>query len=556
MTGLVESARSVVDQALSVYRAEPADADTVWALSVLSEARARLDEPLRVALAGTLKAGKSTLLNALVGERVAATDAGECTRVVTWYHDAPAASVAREAADGSSEEIAFHRGPEGLEIDAGAIGTPDDGSRLLVGWPSRGLAEHTLIDTPGLDSAHGANSARTVTFVTPEDRPSGADVVVYLMRHAHPSDVRFLEAFADLAAGGAGGLGGVGAAGTVVVLGRADEVGGGRLDALTTAGQVAAAYAEDPLLRPLCQTVVAVDGLLAETGRTLRQSEFTALRALARAPRAEIDAMLLSVDRFAAETLPPGVTAALAEDPDAPVLDAAARRALLARLGLYGVRAATSALRRGLARGQGVTDSPALAAELVRRSGLDQLREVLRTRVTERADVHKARSALLAVELVLARAGRPASQPVLVELERVLAGAHEFTEQRQCTALRAGEVVMPAGEAAEAERLLGGDGPSPQRRLGLAPVGAAPEGAAPDDGVAPAADWRPAALEALDRWRGRAESPLSSRAVAEVSRSVVRSLEAMVAPPTVERPVRTAALVGAGRVRGGSHRSR
>ena len=45
----------------------------------------RLDEPLRVAIAGRVKAGKSTLLNALVGERLAATDAGECTRIVTWY---------------------------------------------------------------------------------------------------------------------------------------------------------------------------------------------------------------------------------------------------------------------------------------------------------------------------------------------------------------------------------------------------------------------------------------------------------------------------------------
>ena len=31
--------------------------------------------------------GKSTLLNALVGERLAATDAGECTKLVTWYQD-------------------------------------------------------------------------------------------------------------------------------------------------------------------------------------------------------------------------------------------------------------------------------------------------------------------------------------------------------------------------------------------------------------------------------------------------------------------------------------
>ena len=34
-----------------------------------------------------------------------------------------------------------------------------------------------------------------------------------------------------------------------------------------------------------------------------------------------------------------------------------------------------------------------------------------------------------------------------------------------------------------------------------------------------------AALEALDRWRTRAESPLTSRAAAEVARAVVRSCE-------------------------------
>ena len=50
----------------------------------------RIDGPLRVAIAGKVKAGKSTLLNAMVGEMMAATDAGECTRIVTWYQYASA----------------------------------------------------------------------------------------------------------------------------------------------------------------------------------------------------------------------------------------------------------------------------------------------------------------------------------------------------------------------------------------------------------------------------------------------------------------------------------
>ena len=64
-------------------RATPGAAGAARLQAVLD----RLDEPLRVAIAGKVKAGKSTLLNALVGEELAPTDAGECTRIVTWYRD-------------------------------------------------------------------------------------------------------------------------------------------------------------------------------------------------------------------------------------------------------------------------------------------------------------------------------------------------------------------------------------------------------------------------------------------------------------------------------------
>src|SRR5690348_18344008 len=45
----------------------------------------RLSAPLQVAVAGRIKSGKSTLVNALIGRRVAPTDVGECTRLVTRF---------------------------------------------------------------------------------------------------------------------------------------------------------------------------------------------------------------------------------------------------------------------------------------------------------------------------------------------------------------------------------------------------------------------------------------------------------------------------------------
>ena len=73
---------SQVRAIVGLARAAAAGTDQAPAVDAIER---RLDEPLRVAIAGRVKAGKSTLLNALVGERLAATDAGECTRIVTWY---------------------------------------------------------------------------------------------------------------------------------------------------------------------------------------------------------------------------------------------------------------------------------------------------------------------------------------------------------------------------------------------------------------------------------------------------------------------------------------
>jgi len=46
---------------------------------------ARLEAPLQVVVAGRISSGKSTLVNALIGRRVAPTAVGECTHLVTRF---------------------------------------------------------------------------------------------------------------------------------------------------------------------------------------------------------------------------------------------------------------------------------------------------------------------------------------------------------------------------------------------------------------------------------------------------------------------------------------
>ena len=284
---------------------------------------------------------------------------------------------------------------------------------------------------------------------------------------------------------------------TVAVISRADEIGSGRVDAMVSARGVARRYRTEPALRGLCQDVVAVAGLLAETSRTLRQVEFTALAELSRQPREELDASLLTADRF----LHP-------EGDVTPSVEVRGR--LLARFGIFGVRLGTILVRQGV-------DSPAaLAAELLDRSGLHDLQHVLDTQFVGRRDLLKARSALLALLRVLDDVPAHDGGRLAADVERIFAGAHEFVELRTLGALRSGAVTLPDELAAEAQTLLGEHGAGIATRLGLPPG-------------APPVALHDAASNALARWQRRAENPMLSRAAADTSRVVVRTCEGLLA---------------------------
>jgi len=409
---------------------------------------------------------------------------------VTSYQYAETPRVMVQTIDGRRRDMPVRRVDHRLIFDLGDRNAADV-ERLEVQWPSRGLQASSLIDTPGIDSLSAAVSARSRTFLTPTGDSSAADAIVYLLRHLHSSDVRFLESFADQAAGRTTMIN------TVGVLSRADEIGAGRLDALISARRVAQRYRDDPTMRQLCQTVVPVAGLLAQAGRTLRHSEFLALQALADTPREIVDSLLLSVDRFVRSH------AAVTVEPET-------REHLLERLGVYGVRLSITLIRAGL------RDATSLAEDLVRHSGLDELRRLLAVQFTQRGDVLKARSALLAIDRVLRTHPRSDTGSIEMAVERALAGAHEFRELRLLNTLRGSTLRLAADHVGHAERILGGTGTSGEARMGLE-LGDSP------------VQVRAAALDALRQWRERAESPVTDHATAAACRVVTRSCEGVLA---------------------------
>lgn len=487
MTGgeLAERARGMLLDALELYRDSPRA--TNW----LRRHVDRLSEPLRLAVAGLPQTGRSTLVNSLVGEEIAPLLVAEGS-VLTWYcgGSVPRARMYPTQAPPQDAPVARVDGRLHIDLEGWRA---DELDRIVVDWPSRALRGLTLIDTPAIGAE--TTEPATSTSDAPNDVASrislDADAVVYLMRNPHRTDIGFLQSIQDHPIARETPVN------AIVVLSRADEIGGGRIDALTSAKRIARGYRTDTGLRGLCQNVIAVSGLLAHAGRTISTTEFQALAELAALPRRELETCLVSADRFAGDGVPVR-------------LDGRTRVAVLDRFGLFGVRLVTTLIR------QGYDELETLAPELVARSGLTELRESIQQCFTDRHDVLKARSALLALEVVLRKEPRPPARALVSALEQLVVSAHDFRELRLLAALHDGRTELPEPLADEARRLVGGVGTGLPARLGF-------------DYEPAGAELHEVLTEALLRWQEQAENYALATGQRHAARIVVRSCEGMAA---------------------------
>jgi hypothetical protein len=418
----------------------------------------RLGEPrIRVAVGGRTNAGKSTLVNALLQERLAATGATETTRLVTWFRHSHQARVRVHRRDGGERVLPLAPGG-GVGASVGDADVEGVG-HLTVETPNDALTRHTLVDTPGMDSLSKLDPDSLAAL-------GDADAVVYLMPHPGERDVEAIDAVR----GWAGGLR-LGAANMLGVLSRVDTLSDDD-DPWPTARRVADRYARE--LRAVLSDVVPVAGLLAETARgpDFTEADARVLRTLAEADRGRVTRALRSVQRLRGWA-------------EAPV-DVADRERLLELLGLHGLRVGLALLDEGR------RSTPALLEGFAQRSGVATVLERIDTVFVAGADRLRASAGIAALEHL----GWDA--PDEVDRRALLALQSDLDRLRLEPALRQVELAAALVDLEAGRMRLGDDdvarlrdlatGVDDARRLGLA------EGAGREEVAAAAAaqipQWR------------------------------------------------------------------
>ncbi|HEX2312859.1 MAG TPA: dynamin family protein [Thermomonospora sp.] len=563
----------------------------------LRTAADRLDEPMRLAVVGQIKRGKSTLVNAMLGAEVVATARRELTFNVNELHHANVERIVLHFRDGRPPAVL----PPGelarwSDHDPGRLAELRAIRKIEYGLDHDLLRRFRLVDTPGLGSVHADDSAATLAHLGIDDhaerdrlqpmldlirrdapavhRESAAeldraDAVLYLFsRGLHEQDRRTLAAFSGAATPADSGpgdpepvgltvsgdglaSGGRGRAGPADADGRGDrvvpgepwgpgpgarggwrDVGGESLTPLKAFGVLTKCdddWPPDPDIRPdadpLTHHPVEAARRRAETyldepgiGRVFYAIVPVAARVAAGAAWLDGDrfGMLAELAALDPRRLAEGLTdeAEFAADPTGPV-PPQARRALVDRLGPWGVHLACQALREGLGEEQ-------VRAHLVEQSGVAGLRRLALRHFGNRSMLIKLNQAVRTVRGALARyredigpdpRRRAVAEQIGRRVERLERSEHRFAELEALSAYYRGRLTgLSEDEIRQLLEVTGERGTHCAARLALPPD-------------ASLTDMAHAVQERIRYWAVRSNDPILDRHGRRVARTIRRSYD-------------------------------
>lgn len=474
------------------------------------ELKERLNKPLRVAVVGVIKAGKSTLLNALMGEKLVATGNVETTYTPTWFKYSKTPGITVKLEDGRTVEAAIK------DIDYWTVrnsGNPELDKVLYVEIKSDNplLKEIELIDTPGLASSHVKDSDNTLEFVGLNKKDidditmseaSMADAIVYAFsRGMGVSDEDILKAFQGPLFANATPINAIG------VLTKVDDYWSSGYERPLEGGQrIVNNYKSNAKVKSVLYTILPVIGRLGENKNYLEERDKEILTDLSKINPLRFRKLLLSEERFCEKIYE-----------DIPVLTAD-REHIWKKFGQYGVFLAVSSLQEG-------RKIEEIGDILYESSGIEDLMKLIKQHFGNRAYLIKLRYVISRIRtkcyLLLTSEGR-GNPAIFNSLECILSGCekleadeHAFSEIKVLQNYYNGSLkIYNSEEIEDFLRITGENGSHCEARLGM------PEGT-------PVRVLADTAQKKAEEWNIRANDGLNSRYYEEMARVLARSCEIM-----------------------------
>lgn len=232
-----------------------------------------LNRPMRLAITGVIKTGKSTLLNALLGKYIVPTAVRVLTYNINWFHHVSTSPqhgqelVVVHYLNGSNQEMPLARLSDFVAINGDNKNILDDIDWVDVYLDHPLLQKFDLIDTPGLDSLLGDDSKHTRDLLTSDiNRP---DAIIYLVsKEFRSTDICAVESFRSKT----GLMSGIN---TVAALTRVDELNNHYSDAQNIIDSNLKCHAE---IRYYFSDVFALAALPAEASSVLTSSDIEKIR--------------------------------------------------------------------------------------------------------------------------------------------------------------------------------------------------------------------------------------------------------------------------------------
>ena len=186
----------------------------------IDELATRVDQPLRIAVVGIMKAGKSTLMNALARDKIVFTGNVETTYTVSWfkYGEKPSLRIVFKQTDKEKEAGKMYESQNApfedldkwtVRLKAKENPRIKDVAYIEIYYPNEILKTLELIDTPGLNSSYNLDAKNTLDFLgvksaeeakeldrITKKEASQADAIIYAFtRSAGDTDQKLLSQF-------------------------------------------------------------------------------------------------------------------------------------------------------------------------------------------------------------------------------------------------------------------------------------------------------------------------------------------------------------------------